>query len=279
MSSRRKSERINDIYNYPTQSTSSYNKREHNTGNVHEGIDYQRSINDDFDQRGQYRRPHTSRFDSTYEWEEEQPYIDMPFTGNPQRRESYNRQRDDQFMNQRNYEHRNQNYGRRSTGFEREIDERGYQTRRKNRISGLNFIKYAEEGNRFVNEVCTELGINDRNKTSRIIIAVLHAIRDRIPPDDAIEFAQGLPMALKGVFIDQYDISDTPVIIRSKRNFLDFIQSKNQFAYDDFQTPWDVVQGLQAVFRVLENHMDIGQINQLKNQLNIEIRELIEDQL
>jgi hypothetical protein len=75
----------------------------------------------------------------------------------------------------------------------------------------LNFEEYASEGNRFVNEVARELN-TDRNTAARILRVVLHAVRDRLPADDAIQFAQGLPIALKGVFIDQYDPSRTPVV-------------------------------------------------------------------
>jgi len=158
------------------------------------------------------------------------------------------------------------------------LDNSGrHHNKSRKHISVLNFQKYAEEGNRFINEICYELNTDNRNKAARILRAVLHALRDRIPPDDAVEFAQGLPMAIKGVYFDQYDISGTPVIIRTKNGFIDFIREKD--GYSDFSSPDEVVLGLQAVFRVLERHMDWGQINQLKNQLNMDIVDLIEADL
>jgi len=145
-----------------------------------------------------------------------------------------------------------------------------------NRQRSMNFEAYASEGNRFINDVAEELQC-DRNTASRITRAVLHALRDRLPADDAVEFAQGLPMALKGIYIDQYDISRTPVIIRTKHDFIDYIRSKDRLAaINDFRSPADVVQALQAVFHVLENHMDPGQVDQVKNLLHSEIVELID---
>jgi uncharacterized protein (DUF2267 family) len=144
------------------------------------------------------------------------------------------------------------------------------------RIHALNFEKYAAEGNRFINEVAAKLRC-DRNTAGRVTRAVIHAVRDRLPVDDAIEFAQGLPMALKGVFIEQYDISRAPVRIRHADDFINFVRLKNRFsAVADFHSPYDVIRALHAVFSVLENHMDIGQVEQIKMMLPQEIVDLIE---
>ena len=139
------------------------------------------------------------------------------------------------------------------------------------------FEHYAADGNRLVNELALELRCG-RKRAFRIFRTILQALRDRLPPDDAIEFAQGLPMALKGVFIDQYDISKTPVIIRRADDFLNFIYLKaGKRAYIDFPDKDAIRKSLSAVFFILENHMDYGQIFNVKNLLNREIVEMIEE--
>jgi uncharacterized protein (DUF2267 family) len=148
--------------------------------------------------------------------------------------------------------------------------------RRKPR--SLNFEAYAGEANHFINEVAIELG-TDRDRAARVTRAVLHALRDRLPPDDAIEFAQGLPMALKAVFIDQYDLSKAPVVIRSPKKFLEYIYHKDGLAAPaDFEDKEAIIDGLQAVFTVLQHHMSYGQVEQIKKMLNVEIVALIEDE-
>jgi uncharacterized protein (DUF2267 family) len=148
---------------------------------------------------------------------------------------------------------------------------------RRKKIKSLNFEEYVAEGNRFIHEVAEELKTN-RHHAARIVRAVLHAVRDRLPANDSIEFAQGLPMALKSVWLDQYDISKTPVIIRHKEEFLDYIYDKDEpTSFADFPDAGSIEEGLQAVFFVLENHMSAGQVRQLKNMLNKEIVELIDD--
>lgn len=148
---------------------------------------------------------------------------------------------------------------------------------RRNRVHrSMNFEEYASEGNHFINQVARELDCS-RNQAARVTRAVLHAIRDRIPPDNAVQFGQGLPMALKGVYFDQYDISRTPVVIRRAEDFILFVRNKNYFAaIQDFPDPESVVEALQAVFRVLEMHLDPGQINQVKRILHGDIVKLIE---
>lgn len=146
-----------------------------------------------------------------------------------------------------------------------------------NKPKSMNFERYAAEGNRFINEVARELG-TDRAQAARITRAVLHAIRDRLPPDDAIEFAQGLPMVLKGIYIDRYDISKTPLRIRDKRVFIEFIRRKAGLtAFIDFPGQQSVIRALQAVFYVLQRNMSYGQVEQIKQLLNRELVELIEN--
>lgn len=150
------------------------------------------------------------------------------------------------------------------------------QRRKKKSPRSVNFEEYAGEGNRFIKEVAYELG-TDRDRAARITRAILHAVRDRLPPDDAVQFAQGLPMALKGIYFDQYDISKTPVIIRGRERFIDFVCSKDQFtAAYDFPNRQSVQEALRAVFFVLENNMDFGQVDQIKKLMNKEIVNMIE---
>lgn len=143
--------------------------------------------------------------------------------------------------------------------------------RRDDRLTAMNFEKYASDGHRFINEVAEELDVS-LNMAARITRAVLHAVRDRISPDDAIEFAQGLPMALKGIYIDRYDLSDSPVHIRNRAEFLEFVRDKDRRnAPVDFPSQASVIDALRGVFRVLERTIDPGQLRHIKAMFNKEL--------
>lgn len=139
------------------------------------------------------------------------------------------------------------------------------------------FSKFASDGDKFIDEVGDQLGVTNTKKVLRITRAVLQALRDRMQPDEAVEFGQGLPMMIKALYFDQYDISSTPVRIRGTQQFLDFIRAKNSTGLlSDFVTSDDVLAAIQSVLTVLENHMDHGQIRQMRNMLPLEIREMID---
>jgi uncharacterized protein (DUF2267 family) len=142
---------------------------------------------------------------------------------------------------------------------------------KRNTHRAMNFEQYAAEGVRFINEVAQELNVG-YDSAARITRAVLHAVRDRIPADDAIEFAQGLPMAIKGIYIDRYDISNVPVAIRNPDEFIYFVRYKaGRSSRFDFPDHDSVEDGIAAVFRVLERNMDYGQVEQIKHMMNDEI--------
>lgn len=150
-------------------------------------------------------------------------------------------------------------------------------THSRRKIKSINLEAYAAEGNHFFNEVAYELGI-ERDSAARITRAVFHALRDRLNPVDAIQFGQGLPIALKGIYFDQYRVSKTPIRIRSKEKFLDFIYSKDgPSASYDFPDRPSIARALQAVFFILERTMSYGQIEQVRNMLNIELQDLIDE--
>ena len=143
----------------------------------------------------------------------------------------------------------------------------------KDKAMILEFEKYAHEGNHFVNEVSHCLGC-DRAKAARLTQVVLHALRDRLPVNEAVHIAQGLPMALKGVFIDQYEVSRVPVVLRSKDEFLMFIWNKLSNP-NEFQSSDEIADGFRAVYSVLSEHLSPGQMERLNNSLHSEILELV----
>jgi uncharacterized protein (DUF2267 family) len=137
----------------------------------------------------------------------------------------------------------------------------------------LEFEKYANEGNHFVNEVANQLGC-ERAKAARLTQVVLHALRDRLPVNEAVHVSQGLPMALKGIFIDQYEVGRVPVVLRNKEDFLMFIWNKLSNP-KEFESTDEIADGFRAVYTVLSKHLSPGQMEKLNNSLHSEILELV----
>lgn len=141
----------------------------------------------------------------------------------------------------------------------------------------INFENYLHDSNALTAEVARELKIDNKDKARRVTRAVLHAVRDRLPLNEAIHFGQQLPMIWKGIYFDQMDAGKLPLKIRDRENFIQYIISKDHGAEtEDFKDQSDVRNALHAVFSALERMMDPGILQHVKGALNKEIVDMIE---
>jgi len=70
---------------------------------------------------------------------------------------------------------------------------------------------------------------NRRNQSYLALRSVLHALRDRLPVDEAVNFSSQLPLILKGVYYDGWDPMAVPIKMH-KEEFLKYIG--NEFKFD-----------------------------------------------
>ncbi|MFD2247307.1 DUF2267 domain-containing protein [Pontibacter ruber] len=135
----------------------------------------------------------------------------------------------------------------------------------------MNFENYHKEAKTWLHELCQYLGIEDEAKSARIFRSVLHAIRDRIQPGEAIHLAAQLPVVWKGIYFDGFSLHE-PVRIRHEEEWLEFIRSKDAFAENgDFPTLDHVHYAFMDVMRFLRDHISEGQYLQIEHALHSEI--------
>jgi uncharacterized protein (DUF2267 family) len=140
----------------------------------------------------------------------------------------------------------------------------------------FNFEDNKKDAVVLLQDVAQELETEDMNKAGRIFRAVLQAIRDRLPVNEAVHFASQLPIIWKGIYFDQYDPDKVPVKIRDAQEWINYIRNKNAFAADnDFQLDDEIAAAFKAVFQVLQRHMSDGQLQQVKEAMHQEIQELL----
>jgi len=120
----------------------------------------------------------------------------------------------------------------------------------------------------WLKDLMAELSTDDEELAYHAIRAVLHALRDRMRIDDAVEFGAQLPMLLRGVYYEGWDPSDKPEKIRNLELFYEKVDKELR--------PRDVnpQRACIGVFRVLENHMSPGAINDLKSTLPHVLKEI-----
>jgi uncharacterized protein (DUF2267 family) len=141
----------------------------------------------------------------------------------------------------------------------------------------FNFEDNKKDAIVLLQSVAQELNTDDLNKAGRIFRAVLQAIRDRLPVNNAVHFAAQLPIFWKGIYFDQYDPEKVPVRIRDAQEWINYIRNKNAFAANnDFQQDEEIMAAFKGVFNALQKHMTDGQLQKVKESLNQEIQELLE---
>lgn len=131
------------------------------------------------------------------------------------------------------------------------------------------FDRTLQATNIWLDEVMQEADWADRHKAYRALRVVLHALRDRLPVDEASHLSAQLPMLLRGVFFEGWRPAETPVPVRSKDEFLSSLATA--FASDTFSDPEGIAR---IVFGVLTRHLSNGECTKVKGVLPKEIREL-----
>ncbi len=131
------------------------------------------------------------------------------------------------------------------------------------------FDKTIQESNLWLKAVMTHLGIVDKHRAYSTLRAVLHALRDRIGPENASHLGAQLPMLLRGVYYEGWHMAGTPTKERHKEQFLDHVRSGFPPSAE-----WDAERATRVVFDVLWEKVDVGEMGKLLGALPREIKDL-----
>jgi uncharacterized protein (DUF2267 family) len=121
----------------------------------------------------------------------------------------------------------------------------------------------------WLDEIAERLGWNDRHKAYHALRAVLHALRNRLPPNESVQLAAQMPMLLRGLYFEGWNPAGKPVKERSLDHFLTHIT--DAFLFDPDADSREIAR---TVFHVLARHISAGEINDVKATLPSEIADL-----
>lgn len=132
------------------------------------------------------------------------------------------------------------------------------------------FDRTVQKSNVWLKELGEELHLDDVHDSYLSLRTVLHALRDRLPPEEAAHLASQLPMLLAGVFYEGWSPASTPVKIRDRQEFLDTMREPlaSRMANPD---PERITR---AVFELLARRVSEGEIEQIVSALPAELRGL-----
>ncbi len=122
----------------------------------------------------------------------------------------------------------------------------------------------------WLNDLMAELGWEEHpHKAYLALRTVLHALRDRLTVEEAVQLGAQLPMLVRGFYYEGWTPKGKPRKERHKEDFLAHI--KDVFKDDLTVRPESVAR---AVFKILERHTSAGEIDDVKHILPKALHEL-----
>lgn len=130
------------------------------------------------------------------------------------------------------------------------------------------FDRAIHKTNDWLKDIMYELNWEDRHRAYLALRATLHALRDRLSAEEAVQLGAQLPMIIRGFYYDGWKPSGKPGKIRQKEEFLSRVRGELQGIEED---PERIVQ---AIFKLLAHRVSGGEIQDITGVLPAELREL-----
>lgn len=122
----------------------------------------------------------------------------------------------------------------------------------------------------WLNDLMADLDWQDKpHKAYMALRTVLHALRDRLTVEEAVQLGAQLPMLIRGFYYEGWTLKGKPHKERHKEDFLDHIKE----AFKDDVTV-NAQQVCRAVFRVLVRYTSKGEIDDVKHSMPKALQEL-----
>lgn len=131
------------------------------------------------------------------------------------------------------------------------------------------FAKTLDKTHLWLTDLMRELDWSSERRTYLALKAVLHALRDRLTVEEAVQFAAQLPMLVRGFYYEGWHPAGKPIKERHLDGFL--LHVRTYFNPADGVVAEEVVR---AVFKLLERHVSEGEVVQIQRMLPAELRQL-----
>jgi uncharacterized protein (DUF2267 family) len=136
------------------------------------------------------------------------------------------------------------------------------------------FDKTLQESNHWVKLMMGELGTDDRRAAFGALRGTLHALRDRIGPENAVHFGAQLPMLLRGAYYEGWHPAKTPTRERHLEDFIEHVAAEMPRG-----NPTEAGEAARASFAVLSRCLDRGEMRKLRHILPHEALNLWPDEM
>jgi uncharacterized protein (DUF2267 family) len=134
------------------------------------------------------------------------------------------------------------------------------------------FDKTVQETNLWLKDLMARTPATDRHSAYQLLRATLHAFRDRIGPGNAAHFGAQLPILIRGVYYEGWQLHKEPPKTRHIRDFLEAIEAAAGRSLGP-----DAESKVKAVFAVIADRTDAHEIEKLRKVLPAELQTLLQE--
>jgi uncharacterized protein (DUF2267 family) len=124
--------------------------------------------------------------------------------------------------------------------------------------------------NVWLKELMQELNCTDHRKTYLTLRSVLHTLRDHLPINDAVYLGEQLPMLIRGMYFEHWNVTNEPIPLRHRNDF--FTAVSHSMARDG--ETLNAETGTRAVFRLLDRKATDGEIEDLQHVIPVILLDL-----
>jgi uncharacterized protein (DUF2267 family) len=113
------------------------------------------------------------------------------------------------------------------------------------------FDETLQETEAWLKDLQARLGGCGRHQAYSVLRATLHVLRDRLPPEDALQLAAHMPMLVRGLYIEGWTLVRRAVGETEVAGFLDQVRRRLPPGLD-----LDLDHAVRAVFSTLGEHLE-----------------------
>jgi uncharacterized protein (DUF2267 family) len=139
------------------------------------------------------------------------------------------------------------------------------------------FDKQYNEATHFVKSVAKRLGTpGDLEHAVRVLRSVFGVVRRRIVPDESLQLVSKLPLILKGIYVDGWNIYEPLSEARTLDEFLFEVRNNSQGrAQLDFSNVELAKKKIVAVFNMLKQFVYDGELADIVRTVSTEARKIV----
>jgi uncharacterized protein (DUF2267 family) len=124
----------------------------------------------------------------------------------------------------------------------------------------------------WLQDICKELGTNDRHRALHALRGALHALRDRLSLEQNAHLAAQLPTLVRGIYFESWKPTHGGLPVRDLDDYLDRVAAN----IGEFDGTIDAFDLARAVYTVLGRRISEGEMHKIVAGLPHQLRSLWE---